>query len=55
MSPPSSDAAYCGVSATLDLPILMCPSCETTNVELVSGEEFLVATMDVVPSPIEGR
>jgi hydrogenase nickel incorporation protein HypA/HybF len=37
----------CGTTATLDLPILMCPSCETANVALVSGEEFLVSTMDV--------
>lgn len=37
----------CGDTRTLDLPILMCSTCETTDVELVSGEEFLIATMDV--------
>ncbi len=47
----------CGVTNTLDLPVLVCPSCETADVDLVSGEEFLVATMDVAgtAAPVEAR
>lgn len=37
----------CDVHTTLDLPILMCPTCASLDVDLVSGEEFLIATMDV--------
>lgn len=37
----------CGETTTLDWPILLCARCESSDVELVSGEEFLVATMDV--------
>jgi hydrogenase nickel incorporation protein HypA/HybF len=39
--------AECGATSTLEYPILMCPSCETRNVHLLSGEEFLLATMEV--------
>jgi hydrogenase nickel incorporation protein HypA/HybF len=36
----------CGGATTLDLPILMCSRCGSTDVELVSGEEFLIASID---------
>jgi hydrogenase nickel incorporation protein HypA/HybF len=36
----------CGRATNLQLPILVCGSCESTDVSLVSGEEFLVASMD---------
>jgi hydrogenase nickel incorporation protein HypA/HybF len=36
----------CGGATTLDLPILVCDRCGTTDVALVSGEEFLVASID---------
>jgi hydrogenase nickel incorporation protein HypA/HybF len=36
----------CGRATTLDLPILVCASCGSTDVLLVSGEEFLVASID---------
>ena len=36
----------CRASTTLDLPILVCGSCGGTDVELVSGEEFLIASID---------
>ncbi len=37
----------CGSTTTLEFPILLCDACDSADVELVSGEEFLVATMDV--------
>jgi hydrogenase nickel incorporation protein HypA/HybF len=36
----------CGGTSTLDLPILVCAECGSTEVELVSGEEFLIASID---------
>jgi hydrogenase nickel incorporation protein HypA/HybF len=49
--------AECGATSTLEYPILMCPSCETGSVALLSGEEFLIATMDVAEpaAPTEVR
>jgi hydrogenase nickel incorporation protein HypA/HybF len=40
------DCQTCGQQSTLDLPILLCRSCESTDVKLVSGEEFLIASID---------
>lgn len=37
----------CAASTTLDRPIMLCGACDGADVEIVSGEEFLVATMDV--------
>jgi hydrogenase nickel incorporation protein HypA/HybF len=37
----------CGAETTLDLPILMCGTCESFDVRLLSGEEFLVVSMEV--------
>jgi hydrogenase nickel incorporation protein HypA/HybF len=37
----------CGERTELTWPALMCAGCGSSDVELVSGEEFLVATMDV--------
>jgi hydrogenase nickel incorporation protein HypA/HybF len=36
----------CGEQTTLDLPILLCSQCESTDVRLVTGEEFLIASID---------
>jgi hydrogenase nickel incorporation protein HypA/HybF len=38
----------CGEETTLDLPILSCGSCEGFAVKLLSGEELLVASIDLV-------
>jgi hydrogenase nickel incorporation protein HypA/HybF len=38
--------AVCGGATTLDAPILVCGSCESSDVTLVSGEEFLIASID---------
>jgi hydrogenase nickel incorporation protein HypA/HybF len=37
----------CGAETTLDMPILMCGTCDSFEVRLLSGEEFLVVSMDV--------
>ncbi len=40
----------CGGRSTLELPILMCAACESADVDLISGEEFMIATMDIARS-----
>ena len=40
------ECSRCGGATTLDLPILVCDRCGSTDVALVSGEEFLVASID---------
>jgi len=37
----------CEAETTLDMPILACGSCGGVDVELRSGEEFLIASIDV--------
>jgi hydrogenase nickel incorporation protein HypA/HybF len=37
----------CKAETVLDLPILMCGSCESFAVTLLSGEEFLIVSMEV--------
>jgi hydrogenase nickel incorporation protein HypA/HybF len=38
----------CRAETTLDLPILMCGTCESFDVTLLSGEEFLIVSMEVM-------
>ncbi len=38
----------CGARTTLDMPILSCGTCEGFNVKLLSGEELLVVSIDLV-------
>lgn len=49
--PAAVSCRSCGAETTLDLPILQCASCEGFDVALVSGEEFLIAAMDVAEPP----
>jgi hydrogenase nickel incorporation protein HypA/HybF len=37
----------CGSSTTLELPVLRCSTCGSSDVRLVSGEEFLIESIDV--------
>ncbi|HWE66651.1 MAG TPA: hydrogenase maturation nickel metallochaperone HypA [Acidimicrobiales bacterium] len=37
----------CGAESTLDMPILCCGSCGSFEVKLLSGEEFLIVSMDL--------
>ena len=38
----------CGARTTLDTPLLACGTCEGFDVELLSGEELLVVSIDLV-------
>ena len=38
----------CGARTTLDLPILACGACDGFDVRLLSGEELLVVSIDLV-------
>lgn len=40
--------AKCATETTIDRPVLLCGLCGNRAVELVSGEEFLVASIDVL-------
>jgi hydrogenase nickel incorporation protein HypA/HybF len=44
----------CGAATTLELPILRCGGCESTNVEVVSGQEFLVTALDLKEETAHG-
>ena len=41
----------CGQQTTLDLPIMLCRSCDSTDVTLISGEEFQIASIDRTREP----
>ena len=36
----------CGAHTTLTMPILLCAACDGGDVALISGEEFLIASID---------
>jgi hydrogenase nickel incorporation protein HypA/HybF len=36
----------CGDRTTLDLPIMLCQACESSQVTLETGEEFLIVSID---------
>jgi hydrogenase nickel incorporation protein HypA/HybF len=38
----------CQAETTLDMPILICGACESFDVTLLSGEEFLIVSMEVM-------
>jgi hydrogenase nickel incorporation protein HypA/HybF len=37
----------CTAETTLDMPILVCGACGSFDVRLLTGEEFLIVSMDV--------
>lgn len=39
--------ATCNAIQTLDAPVLICTSCSGHDVEIISGEEFLITTLDL--------
>lgn len=41
----------CRAETTLSLPILLCAECDSSDVELVSGEEFAVVSIDRAREP----
>lgn len=42
------ECSECGQRSTLDMPILTCDSCGSFEVKLLSGEELLVVSIDLV-------
>ena len=44
---PAVVACECGARTTLTVPVLRCATCGRTDVTLVSGEEFLIESIDV--------
>lgn len=42
------ECATCGARTTLDMPIMACGSCGGFDVTLLSGEELLIVSIDVV-------
>lgn len=40
------DCRACGQRTTLQAPILLCQGCDSSDVALVSGEEFLISSVD---------
>jgi hydrogenase nickel incorporation protein HypA/HybF len=38
----------CGEDSQLDVPLMLCPTCSSDDVILLSGEEFLVVAVDLV-------
>ena len=45
--PAVAECRSCGESTQLSLPVLRCGDCESRDVRLVSGEEFLVTSLDL--------
>lgn len=45
----------CGAETILDDPILLCRSCDGADVRLITGEEFLIESIDVDPAPPDDR
>ena len=45
--PARTACGACGQTATLASPVLCCPSCGSTDVTLVAGEEFLLTALDL--------
>jgi hydrogenase nickel incorporation protein HypA/HybF len=40
------DCRDCGERTTLELPILLCRRCESSEVTLVTGEEFMIVSIE---------
>lgn len=45
--PAAIECRSCGATTTLDLPVLRCGGCSGTDVALVTGEEFLIESIEV--------
>jgi hydrogenase nickel incorporation protein HypA/HybF len=46
--PATVECRECRAVTTLDMPILVCGTCGSFEVTLLSGEEFLIVSMDLV-------
>ncbi|MDP9075245.1 MAG: hydrogenase maturation nickel metallochaperone HypA [Actinomycetota bacterium] len=45
--PATVECSECGAETTLDVPILTCESCGSTNVKLMTGEELMVVSLQI--------
>ena len=43
----TAECAACGATTTLDHPVLVCGSCGGSDVTLLTGEEFLVVSLEL--------
>jgi hydrogenase nickel incorporation protein HypA/HybF len=46
--PASVTCRSCGARTTLERPLLICGVCEGSDVQVLTGEEFQIASIDVV-------
>jgi hydrogenase nickel incorporation protein HypA/HybF len=47
--PATVSCKACGVETTLDMPIVACGECFSRDVELLTGEEFAVVSLELAP------
>lgn len=47
------DCSVCGARTPLTVPVHLCGSCGGTATRLVSGDEFIVDSIDIAPVPEE--
>jgi len=43
------ECATCGESTTLVHPILLCGTCDSEDTTMITGEEFLIESIDLTP------
>ena len=47
--PATVSCRACGQETTLDMPIVACAECFSRDVELLTGEEFAVVSLELAP------
>lgn len=47
--PATIECRHCGTCSTLNSPVLICRSCDGREVDLRSGDEFLIESIDLAP------
>ena len=50
--PATVSCRSCGETTTLQWPTLQCATCESTDVVLLTGDELLVVSIELVPSEV---
>lgn len=45
--PARVECRACGTTSELTAPVFRCPGCDSTEVALVTGEEFLITSLDL--------
>ncbi|MGI9052650.1 MAG: hydrogenase maturation nickel metallochaperone HypA [Ilumatobacteraceae bacterium] len=49
------ECTTCGAQTTLQLPVLACAACGSFDVELRSGEEFMIVGMDIAQPALRDK